>query len=71
MKRITVLVVCIAGFVLLTGCSTYRKHIAPKIPAVSIQADVGGEGLGAEVGFSSRWTGEKRERDVSVTPDVD
>ena len=69
---IVVIGIALIGFVMsVTGCATYNDRIAPYIPNVKIEGNVGGEGFGASIGFDSKWTGNKRERAITIGPDVD
>jgi len=70
--------VVLASLLLLTSCTTFREagawytdNLADKIPSVKVQGHVGGSGLGASFGLESKWTGDKRERVITVGPDVD
>ncbi len=69
--KVLFLLAPVMALLLSTGCGAYTEHIAPKIPAISLEGSIGGEGVGASVGFTSKWTGEKRKRSIDVEPELD
>ncbi len=69
-KLFIILATSISILFVVSGCSTYRRHVAPYIPTVRIEGEVGGKGMGASVGFESKWEEGERKRKVIVNPEV-
>ncbi len=69
-KMLILLAMAPIAIFLLCGCAAYNKHVAPKIPAVHLEGSVGGEGIGASVGFTSKWTDGERKRQIEVQPEL-